>query len=130
MPKYEKTSATVIGGRIGMGMGGDGRMSYMPYISYCYQVNGQEYINERFTQNGVGRRMQGAVQKIVDKYPVNSTIEIFYNVANPQDAFIQKGFGGSVNRMLYIMLFGSLLILALALWFGHSQGLIDWFGAV
>lgn len=127
MANYEKTTATVVDGRIGTAIGGDGKMSFIPVIAYRYQVNGQEYINDRFTQNPVGRRQQGAVQKILNKYPSNSTIDIFYNPNNPSESFVQKGFGGGVNLLLMTMLFGSLIVLVIALVYAESQSLINLF---
>lgn len=124
MARYLKTTATVLSGRVGTAMGGDGRMSYIPVISYRYEVNGQQYINDRFTQSAVGRRIQGAVQKIVNQYPPNSTIEIFYNADNPADSFVQKGFGGNIN--LYLRLTAVIAILALiaVVIYVSSQGML------
>lgn len=127
MAQYAKTTATVVGGHVGMGMGGDGRMSYIPIISYRYEINGQQYMNDRYTQNAVGRRIQSQVQKIIDKYPPNSTIEIFYNVDNPSDSFVQKGFGKGVNRFLWLMAIGAILASIATLAFAQSQGIISLF---
>lgn len=127
MANYKKTTATVIDGRIGTAIGGDGKVSFIPVIAYRYEVNGQEYTNDRFTQNPVGRRQQGAVQNILNKYPSNHTIEIFYNPNNPSDSFVQKGFGGGINLLLMTMLVGSLIVLALVLVYAESQSLINLF---
>jgi len=124
MARYTKTTATVLGGQIGTGIGGDGRVSFIPVITYRYEVGGQTYTNDRFTQNTVGRNRQGAVQKIVDKYPPNSTIEIFYNVDNPEDSFVQKGFGSGINLFLRLTAIIAIVVLIAFLVYAQSQGLI------
>ena len=90
-------------------------MTYYPEITYQYSVNGMEYVNNRFAQNLVGNGRQAPVQKILDKHPQGSSIQIYYNVDNPPDSYVQKGFGRSVNLILYLMLFGSLALLVFAL---------------
>lgn len=127
MARYTKTTATVLEGHIGTAIGGDGRMSFIPVISYRYEVDGQMYTNDRFTQNTVGRRIQSAVQKIVNKYPPNSTIEIFYNVDDPADSFVQKGFGGGINLFLRLMAVGAIVVLIAVIAYAQSQGIISWF---
>lgn len=125
MAQYETTTATILDGRIGTAMGGDGRMSFIPVIRYQYTVNGQTYTNDRFTQNPVGRRIQSRVQKILDQYPPNSTVEIFYDVNNPADSFIQKGFGNGCRRLLYGLVIISLIALVATLVYAQSAGWIN-----
>ena len=69
MTRYTKTTATILGRRVGTAISGDGRMTFIPVISYRYEVDGQVYTHDRFTQNTVGRRNQNAVQNILNKYP-------------------------------------------------------------
>jgi hypothetical protein len=127
MPRYEKAAAQVIEGRIGNAVSGDGRLTFIPIISYRYQVNGQEIVNNKYTQNPVGTRNQRTIHKIIDKYPAGSTIEIFYNVDAPTGSFIQKGFGRSVNLFLWIMVIVSLLALGAAVLIANEQGIIHLF---
>lgn len=126
MPRYKKTIATVLAGRIGTAISGGGQMRYIPVISYRYEVDGQEYSNDRFTENTVGRGIQSSVQKIVNRYPPNSTIEIFYNVDDPADAYIHKGFGRGVNTWLRITAVVAILVL-IAIAYAQSQGIISLF---
>ena len=127
MPKYKKTTATVVSGRVGTAIGGGGHIRFIPVVTYRYEVNGQEYSNDRFTENPVGRGMESSVQKIVNRYPPDSTIEIFYNVDDPSDAYIQKGFGRGCNTWLRIIAVGSIIVLVAALAFAQSQGIISLF---
>lgn len=127
MPGYKKTTATVLGGRVGTAIGGGGHIRYIPVISYRYEVDGQQYDNDRFTENPIGRGMESSVQKIVNRYPPDATIEIFYNVDDPADAYIQKGFGRGCNTWLWIIAVGSIIVLVAALGFAQSLGIISLF---
>jgi hypothetical protein len=65
--------------------------SYYPSIVYEYTVNGQRYQNNRVTLGSeVGRGSYAAVERKVARYPVGSSVEVFYNPDNPLDAALEK----------------------------------------
>ena len=92
MARFQKTSATVVQTSIGNALSSDGRMRFHPIITYRYSVGGQDYMNDQFSQRFVGMS-RGLAQGTIDKHSVNSQIEIYYNVNDPAESFIQKALG-------------------------------------
>ena len=124
MPRYEKTTATVMVTSVGTFITGGSRASYRPVVQFRYEVNGRQYTSDRFSQNVVGISVKGAVERTLSKYPPNSTTEIFYNVDNPQDAFIERGSGNTMTAVLLIIM---ILVIIGLIWFLNFQGVINLF---
>ena len=124
MAQYQKTTATVISTRVGNVVTGGSKISFMPIVQFRYEVNRQQYVSDRYSKNVVGISVRGAVERTLRKYPPNSTIEIFYNVNDPQDAFIQRG-SGSANTALFLIII--VLAIGFMVWFLNFQGVINLF---
>jgi len=69
-------------------------VSYMPKVTYEYQVNGQKYIGDGI---GFGNATYGKqkADNIAAAYPQGSQVDIHYNPADPSKAVLEpKSVGG------------------------------------
>ncbi|MGB7338064.1 MAG: DUF3592 domain-containing protein [Phototrophicaceae bacterium] len=108
MAKLEQTEGTVLSTAIGSGQsrykGSSGgykyRTSYFPDISYRYTVDGNDYINNGYAQRTTLINRTGMIQRILDKYPTDSTVTVYYNPHNPQESYLEKGYGSTITFLL------------------------------
>jgi len=116
----EQTEGTVVSAMIGRGQSqyysGDSsqmysRNSHYPDIAYQYQVNGQDYTHNRYSQRPTLINNTSIIQRIVNNYPVGATVTVYYDSENPQKSFLQKGYGGAVN----LIIMGVVLVTVIAL---------------
>ncbi len=120
MPRYQKTNATVISGDLIQVIAPTSGIKYSPRITYRFSVDGRDYTGERHTQQTIGYP-HGSAEKVLTKYPASSTVQVYYDPANPQDSFIQKGAGSAVWGMVLLILVmmvvvgGGMLLLILTL---------------
>lgn len=129
MATLEKTEGTILNTDIGSGQsryrrssgGYYYRTSYFPDITYRYTVGGREYINNRYAQRPSLINRQGIIQRILDKYPVNSTVTVYYNPDNPQESYLAKGYGKTVT--LIVMAVVIIVIVAIAVLFVLFNGM-------
>lgn len=92
------------------------RTSYHPDITYQYTVNGQQYINNRFAQRPTLINRESIIQRVLEKYPVGQKVTVYYNPANPQDAYLQKGMGGAATAIVLGALLLTALIAVVVVW--------------
>ena len=58
-----------------------------PVVQYSYQVGGRSYQGSRIAPGPeVGGTGAG---KIIERYPVNSQVTVYYNPQNPSDAVLE-----------------------------------------
>ncbi|MCA9913128.1 MAG: DUF3592 domain-containing protein [Anaerolineae bacterium] len=122
MASYKKTEATVLGGSVGTAISRSSGMTYYPKVMYRYVVDGREYVNDRFAQQLAASGLKGSTERKLKQYETGSTIEIFYNVDDPSDSFIQKGFGAGVNTLLRVMLIIAILLIVVMVTVYGLQG--------
>jgi hypothetical protein len=65
---------------------------YLLHLSYQYVVDGQTYTSSRYSHSGGYRSSsERACRDEAAKYPVGSSVEVFFNPANPSDAILVRG---------------------------------------
>ena len=117
MAEWQETQGTVVSAsvhtgqmRYKMSSGGYGyKTGYSQEITYQYVVDGSTYVNNRFSRLASQTNRKGFVEQTVSKYPVGSVVTVYYDQNNPNDSYLEKGFGGDTNRMLMLILGGILL---------------------
>jgi hypothetical protein len=81
---------------------GEGSAEY-PVVLYSYRANGQEFQGRRIAPGmevgGIGAR------KVVERYPVNSQVTVYYNPENPEDAVLEKKAGSQVLMWVLLVIF-------------------------
>jgi hypothetical protein len=74
---------------------GDSNDSYTPYVTYTYQVAGQEYTGRDiafgFKQ---GYNNASKAEAVVGKYPLGAQVSVYYDPADPQKAVLERQAGG------------------------------------
>jgi hypothetical protein len=60
-------------------------------IAYTYTVDGREYTGSRVCFADSTGSGESAVRAVVDRYPMNSTPQVFYDPANPAQSVLEAG---------------------------------------
>jgi hypothetical protein len=71
-----------------------GNYKLKPMVRYKYTVQGQNYISNRISINDISYDDPTVPQQIIDKYPFNKQIKIYYNPSDPQDAVLEFDMNG------------------------------------
>lgn len=61
-----------------------------PRVKYEYQVQGQRYVSDRICPQGRIATSGQYAEQLVDRYPADRPIMVFYNPANPADSALEK----------------------------------------
>lgn len=66
--------------------------SHYPVVVYLYQVNGQQYQSQRIKagEQFLNVRVAGQAEATVQKYPIGSTVTVYYNPSNPTEAVLER----------------------------------------
>lgn len=123
MAGLSETQGTVLSGDFGAGQsayrmqsgGYSAKTSYFPNITYQYTINGQQYTNNTYAQRPSLINNKAIIQRILNNYPVGSTVTVYYNPNNPQEAYLQKGYGGATRVILLGTLLFTVLIIGIVL---------------
>ena len=117
MASFEETQGTILEASVGSGQsqyktssGYKYRTSYFPQIVYQYSVNGAQYQNGRFAQRQSLISRKGMIENIVNDYPVGASVTVYYDPQNPTESFLQKGYGAATNKILYLSLLFTMVI--------------------
>ncbi|MHA2251186.1 MAG: DUF3592 domain-containing protein [Candidatus Kariarchaeaceae archaeon] len=89
--EWEKTSGTVILSEMRTSTDSDGLPSYRPDIRYNYVVEGREYSSSAIYVGGkVGEGLY-YTERLLEKYPVGSSLTVFYNPQDHSQSVIEPG---------------------------------------
>lgn len=96
--------------------------TYKPVITYSYNVMGQTYQSDKiaFGMTTSYGRMAKA-QEVLDQYPLDSPVNVYYDPDNPAEAVLERKAGGKVLGLVIgiLFLFLSLCVgLPLLIYFG------------
>lgn len=64
--------------------------TYKADVAYRYKVNGRDYSSSRISLADLASTTRSA-QNTVDRYPDNSSVQVYYNPANPAEAVLEPG---------------------------------------
>lgn len=66
--------------------------SIYPVVVYVYVVNGQSYQSQTIKagEQFLNVRVSGQAQATVNRYPIGSTITVYYNPSNPSESFLER----------------------------------------
>jgi len=65
--------------------------TYSPYIGYTYFVGKRPYFNNLIAFGNYNSGRTRDVQKVVDRYPVNKAVKVYYNPSNPFESVLEPG---------------------------------------
>ncbi|GLQ48449.1 hypothetical protein GCM10007862_35000 [Dyella lipolytica] len=86
----------------------DSAQTYKADIAYRYKVNGKSYSSSRISLLDLSSSTRSA-QNTVDRYPDNSSVQVYYNPANPAEAVLKPG---ESSGLTFLYLFGGLFAVA------------------
>ncbi len=85
---------------------------FEPKVVYEYNVSGQPYHSQQISYGAIsGESSPGWAQGIVEKYPAQRTVRVFYNPKQPGEAVLEHA-GTGCNLILALIMVGIELILA------------------
>jgi hypothetical protein len=75
--------------------------TYTPHIEYAYILNGLTYTSKQVSFGGVaGTGNTKKSQLVVNQYPLNAVVNVFFNPANPNDAVLEQVAGSGSKGIL------------------------------
>lgn len=84
---WAPTTGQVVSSRIVLTSSGEGT-SESPEVIYSYRIMGQEYQSSRIQ---VGGMISGTgARKVVNRYPIGSTVQLFYDPNKPNDSVLER----------------------------------------
>jgi hypothetical protein len=81
---------------------------------YEYEVNGQRYVGNRIRfGDQIGTGFRSIAENAATKYGVGSSVQVFYNPSNPQDAALERNSGGSLSSLIIfgVLIFAAVIVL-------------------
>lgn len=100
---------------------GETNYAYYPNIEYTYTALGKDYTGRQISSGGVkGTVHPFDAQNVVDQFPVNALVQVYYNPQDPAEAVLEPevGAGGKTIRLLGIVLLAVSAVLAVLLVIG------------
>ena len=124
---YPHVKGTVISSTVTITHGSKGRVYYYPQIDYRYTVNGSEYTGSCYRYDNQPNGSASAYA-IVNSHPPNSTVDVYYNPADPTDTLLSPGVDGQDMFISFFISGGILFLWLLPLKCAQQPGL-PWTGS-
>ena len=86
-----------------------GSSQYAPIIAYSFQIDNEEYTSEKYSSTTARGASQWA-KDIVDQYPANSEVNVFYNPENPKQSVLVPGLQSDNYWMTILSLVFSVVV--------------------
>ena len=65
---------------------------FEPVISYSYRVDGESYTGDRIDLSlSLSFSTPGEAQAVLDRYPIGSRVQVYYEPGNPDNAALETG---------------------------------------
>jgi len=85
--------------------------NYRVHIEYVYQVDDQLYRSPEVRTRGTAGKHRSDVAPLLLKYPLGQEVLVYYNPANPSDAYLEPG----VDFVNYVIIISPLFFALLAI---------------
>ncbi|USO00160.1 MAG: DUF3592 domain-containing protein [Phycisphaeraceae bacterium] len=113
---YPTVEGQVTAARIDESSDGEGGTTYQPAITYTYRVAGTPFENDRVRYGQVGSSDRRDSKKVLDRFPVGATVDVYFNPDNPADSVLTPGVQGvDLFSLLFLTPF---ILVAVGLWTG------------
>lgn len=96
---FLKTIGTITSGGVssqtmGVGNSAEARLrSYQTHIDYTYKIDGKKYKSSKRKWHEAQTSFHSYHQKICDKYPTGSVVDVFYDPKKHDSSVLEKGLG-------------------------------------
>jgi hypothetical protein len=91
-------------------------VSYEPVVKYSYEVAGTLYHAKRIGNSIYSGTTPNAVERWVKLFPANTTVPVYYNPADPNDAVLIPKTNNNIFEFIGGMAIGVLGLFFLGLW--------------
>ena len=81
---------------------GDIKTTYGATIQYKYTVDGQEFVGDRRTFSNVRTSSVRNTEKILERYPLGSSVDVFYDPDDPSSSVLEPGVGAATYILLLV----------------------------
>jgi len=81
---------------------GDIKTTYGASIQYKYLVDGQEFQGNRRTFTNVRTSSVRNTEKILERYPLGSSVDVFYDPDDPSSSVLEPGVGAGTYILLAV----------------------------
>ena len=81
---------------------GDIKTTYGATIQYKYTVDGQEFVGDRRTFSNVRTSSVRNTEKILERYPRGSSVDVFYDPDDPSSSVLESGVGAATYILLLV----------------------------
>ncbi|MCF7849655.1 MAG: DUF3592 domain-containing protein [Kiritimatiellales bacterium] len=88
---WDSVPATVVSSKVKSHSDDDGT-TYSVYIAYRYEIDGEEFLGDRYTFMGGSSRGRDSKAGIVRRYPTGRKFNVYVNPVNPFESVIQREF--------------------------------------
>ena len=85
------------------------KIKYLADVQYTYTVDDKKYDGDVVRLRGNTKDSKGAAGKIVNKYPVEAEVEVFYDEDDPSDAMLEPG----ADFVSYVIMISPLVFAAI-----------------
>ncbi|MBI5966061.1 MAG: DUF3592 domain-containing protein [Chloroflexi bacterium] len=88
---WASTTGTVLMSSVQSRTSGRSHSTY-PVVVYQYTVSGKTYQSQTIKagEQFINVRVMGQAQETVGRYPIGSTVTVYYNPANPSESVLEK----------------------------------------
>lgn len=98
------------------------RHVYSPLVEYVYTVGQRSYHGRRVhVLEDVSSSLESTARRVVDRYPAQSAVSVYYDPARPEDAFLEKGLDGPMIDWGTWLIVGIVFVLGVSIIFGGDS---------
>jgi hypothetical protein len=90
--------------------------NYKPVVTYKYTVNGREYESDRISYPSPHSGGMEEAKAFISKYPINSSVKVYYDPGNPSSASLTNSINGDDLRVSITLFFIMGAIAVFLLW--------------
>jgi len=122
MRRWETTVGTVKVSKVASETVTHGRSRgtmYVPVVRYVYRVEGKDYRSDRIAVGDLRNGHVTKVKPVVNRYPAGSTVTVFYDPEEPQEALLEAP-GAALSVVATL---AGLLLLGVAAWKNVAESL-------
>jgi hypothetical protein len=99
------------------GGGLKGRTEFQPVVTYEYSAGGVTHTGKRIMLVDISSGSRYA-HRIIARYPVGTSVTVYYDPASPQDAVLRRGNDGNTIGVPAVGIFFALI--GVGIWFGYG----------
>lgn len=90
----------------------EGTITYLAHIEYDFNINGKSYSSSSIRTRGASNQHQSDIAALVEKFPVGSAVNVYYNQKDPTESYLEAGvdivnYIIIISPIFFAMMFGT-----------------------